>query len=60
MKKTQEAIARALGIHVRQYQHYEADDTEPKVKKAIAIAKALDSTCEELWQVEEKKSAETN
>lgn len=46
---TQVEIAKKAGISWRAYQTYEAGDRIPKADTAKLIAKALDSTVEELF-----------
>lgn len=46
---SQQAVANASGIGIRIYQYYEAGDKEPGVHTALKIAKALNSTVEELF-----------
>ena len=47
--KTQAQVAKEAGIRERTYQYYEANKKEPGVRTAIRIARALDSTVEELF-----------
>ena len=56
LRKTREAlgkskteIAKETGIARLSYFRYETGEREPDVWTAIRIAKALDSTVEELW-----------
>ena len=49
LKATQAQIAKEANISLTQYQNIEYDKNEPSVRKAIRIAKALNSTVEELW-----------
>ena len=46
---TQVAVAKKAGIAVRSYQYIEAEQRLPNVITAIRIAKALQSSCEELY-----------
>ena len=46
---TQVEIAKKAGISWRAYQTYEAGDRIPKADTAKLVAKALDSTVEELF-----------
>lgn len=46
---TQKEVAKKVGISVTAYQRYEADLRIPNVKTAKLIAKALNSTVEELF-----------
>lgn len=48
--KTQAQVAKEVGILEAQYQRYEYDKNEPKVRTAIRIAKAVDSSVEELFE----------
>lgn len=48
-KLSQQNLSDILGMNIRLYQYYEADEREPVVRTAIRIAKALDTTVEELW-----------
>ena len=47
--KTQAMVAKEVGIAESVYQRYEYDQNEPGVRTAIRIARALDSTVEELF-----------
>ena len=47
--KTQKQVATELGIATNSYQQHEYGKTKPSVTTAIRIARALDSTVEELW-----------
>lgn len=49
--KTQAQVAKETGIAEAAYQRYEYDKVEPRVRTAIRIARALDSTVEELFCV---------
>jgi len=40
--KTQKQMANLLGVSVRAYQHYELNDREPPLSKAVAIADLFD------------------
>ena len=46
---TQKKVSTKASITERAYQMYEAGDREPKVRTAIRIAKALNTTVEDLW-----------
>ena len=46
---TQIQVAEKANIATRQYQRYENGERMPKAKTAILIAKALNSTVEELF-----------
>ena len=46
---TQQEVANIVGIQKQQYQRYEYGENEPGATTAIAIAKALNSTVEDLW-----------
>lgn len=48
--KTQAQVANETGISELSYQRYEYDKREPGVRTAIRIAKALNSTVEELFK----------
>lgn len=48
--KTQAQVAKEAGIPEAQYQRYEYDKNEPKVRTAIRIARAVDSTVEDLFR----------
>lgn len=48
--KTQAQVAKEADVSERIYQEYEYDKSEPGVRTAIRIAKALDSTVEELFK----------
>lgn len=47
--KTQAQVAKEAGVSEQAYQRYEYDKREPGVRTAIRIARALDSTAEELF-----------
>lgn len=49
--KTQAQVAKETGISETQYQNIEYNRNEPRVRTAIRIARALDSTVEELFCV---------
>lgn len=38
MNKTQKQMAEFLGVSIRAYQHYELNDREPPLSKAVALA----------------------
>lgn len=46
---SQQELAEIAGVSDTCYQNYEYGDREPKVRTAIRIAKALNTTVEELW-----------
>ena len=46
---TQSEVAKKAGASIRAYQQYEAGEREPKASTALLIAKALNSTVEELF-----------
>ena len=48
-KLKQKAMADLLGLSERQYRRIECGTSAPDIWTAIRIAKALDSTVEELW-----------
>ena len=47
--KTQAQVAKEAGITEVAYQRYEYDKREPRVRTAIRIARAVDSTVESLF-----------
>ena len=47
--KTQKQVAEEAGVSERIYQEYEYDRNEPRVRTAIRIARALESSVEELF-----------
>lgn len=47
--KTQAQVAREAQVAERLYQDYEYDKCEPRVRTANRIARAVNSTVEELW-----------
>ena len=47
--KTQKQVAEEVGIPEQVYQRYEYDRNEPRVRTAIRIARALESSVEELF-----------
>ena len=48
---TQEQVAQALGITVRQYQRYEAGTVEPRISTAMALALTLQCEITDIFQV---------
>ena len=46
---TQKQLADVAGVTDTCYQHYEYGDRVPNARTAIRIAKALNTTVEELW-----------
>ena len=50
---TQRQVAEAALIGAQQYQEYEYDKKEPGVRMAVRLAKALNTTVEELYPPEE-------
>lgn len=54
-KLSQQAVADKIGIGIRIYQYYEADQKEPAVRTAIRIARALGTTVEELFVLEDEE-----
>lgn len=51
--KTQARVAREVGISEQLYQRYEYGQTEPGVRTAIRIARAVYSNAETLWHAGE-------
>ena len=49
LKLTQKVVAERIGIAESAYQRYERQNREPGVKTALKIAKALETTVEELY-----------
>lgn len=49
LKLTQKQVAERIGIAERAYQRYEQTSRLPNVKIGIKIAKALETTVEELY-----------
>ena len=47
--KTQAQVAKEIGITENAYQKYEYGKREPRAKMAIRVAKAVNSTVEELF-----------
>lgn len=47
--KTQAQVAKEIGVTEHMYQRYEYDRNEPGVRTAIRIARAVDSSVEELF-----------
>ena len=47
--KTQAQVAKEVGIKEQSYQKYEYDKSTPNVRTAIRIARAVDSSVEELF-----------
>ena len=54
LKLSQAVVAQRAGVHVRLYQFYEANEKEPGVRIAIRLARALGTTVEELFPLEEE------
>ena len=54
---TQKQVAYALGIAESAYQRYERGDVAPTVYVAIRIARALDTTVEALFQIDDDRPA---
>lgn len=52
---TQKQVAYALGIAESAYQRYERGDVAPTVYVAIRIARALDTTVEALFQIDDEE-----
>lgn len=53
-KLSQQKVADLVNINIRLYQYYEADGKEPAVRTAIRLARALGTTVEELFPLEEE------
>lgn len=53
-KLSQKKVSELANINIRLYQYYEADTREPLVHTAIRLARALGTTVEELFPLEEK------
>jgi putative transcriptional regulator len=53
---TQTALAEAVGIHQPLVARYEAGFTEPRVTMAVRIARALETTVEALWPLDDKEA----
>ncbi|QTX33241.1 helix-turn-helix transcriptional regulator [Aminithiophilus ramosus] len=49
-RMTQEQVAQAIGISVRNYQNIEAGTTKPNVETAISIAELLNGNVRDLFQ----------
>ncbi len=49
---TQAEAAKRAGVCEAQYQNYEYGKNEPKARTAVRIARALDSTVEDLFPAE--------
>ena len=47
--KTQARVAKEASINLQQYQHYEYGERIPRVDIANRIARAVNSTTENLW-----------
>ena len=58
--KTQAQVAQEAAIPIQQYQNYEYDKKEPRVRTAIPIAKAVNSTVEALWGARTEKEPDGN
>ena len=48
---TQKQLAKVVGIAEQMYQVYEYNQKTPNVRTAIRIARALNTTVEELWKL---------
>ena len=57
---TQEELAKKSNITTRNYQRIEKGEQDPKTTTAILIAKALNTTVEELFPLSHKNSSDTN
>lgn len=55
LKLTQAQIAKAIGVSESHYQSYEYGTHIPSVIIALRIARALDTTVEELYPIEDEK-----
>jgi transcriptional regulator with XRE-family HTH domain len=55
IKMTQAEAAKLSMIPLRTYLRYEAGEREPKSRALLAIAKALNSTVEELFRADDIK-----
>lgn len=55
LKLTQAQIANAIGVSESYYQSYEYGAHIPSVYVALRIARALDTTVEELFPIEEER-----
>ena len=55
LKLTQVQIANAIGVSESHYQSYEYGAHIPSVYVALRIARALDTTVEELFPIEEER-----
>lgn len=47
--KTQAQVAKEIGITENAYQKYEYDKREPRARMAVKVARAVNSTVENLW-----------
>lgn len=50
MNMTQKEVAAKVGVTERNYQNYESETSQPKVKTALRIAKVLKKSVENLWR----------
>ena len=53
LKLTQKQVALSCDISERQYIRYEVSNQEPTVTVALRLSRALDTTVEELFPIEE-------
>lgn len=54
LRLTQKQVADTIGIAESAYQRYEYGTNEPKVSMALKIAKALKSSVEELFLIDQE------
>ena len=47
--KTQAQVAMEIGITGNAYQKYEYGEREPRARMAVRVARAVNSTVEEIW-----------
>ena len=52
---TQKQVAEKAGVTERAYQYYEANEKEPGVRTEIRIARAVNSTVEELFREQQSE-----
>lgn len=50
---SQEALAKMIGVRVQQVSSWERGALTPKLHHALALARALGTTVEELWPIRE-------
>ena len=55
LNQTQAEVSKKIGVATNAYQQYEYGNATPNAKLAIRIARALDTTVEELWGTTDRR-----